>query len=620
MNCIKRITRAACLMALAGAAMPMAARAAEGDKIAIFKLKGALTEQPDTSGMTAFLGSHAPTNLFDLLNTLKEARSDEHLSAVIFEIEESALGFAQTQELRAQIEALRAADKEVYIYCETLEPRTLLLGSAASKLVMMPRGEAFFHGMYAESLYFKKMLDNIGVEADILHCGDFKSAGEPFYLTGPSKEAESQTNKLIDSIFEQMVEQIAKSRKLTPDAVRGLMDRAILSAQEALDAKLVDKLAYKEEFVADLKKQYGKDAKFVRRYGKKKGPEIDPDNPFSMFKVFSDLMKGDAKSDKPAIAVVYVDGAISGGESEPSFFGGSDGARSETVRKAIDAAAKDDTVKALLLRVDSPGGSAIASEVICEATKRFKASGRPFIVSMGNVAGSGGYYVATMADTIFCQPGSITGSIGVVGGKLVTKGLWDWVGVTGHEYKRGKHADVMNTNRKFSEEERAIIKGMMDRVYVEFKDRVIEGRGKRIKGELEPLAGGRVYTGKQALDIGLIDQLGGFADAIKYTADKAQLGSKYELRVFPRPKTLGDILSEVFGGSEDKDEMVHAGMPSMRLGGRFGAMPTIAAAVEAASAVDPVKAQAIKNFLIQLELLQREGVLLVCPPAIISAN
>ncbi len=614
----KFVTKSVCVLALAGLVMPAAVQAA--DKIAVFKIKGALTEQPDQSGMSAFMGSAAPTNLFDLLNTLKEARTDENLSAVIFEIEESALGFAQTQELRTQFEALRAADKDVYVYCETLSPRTLLLGSAASKLVLMPRGEVELTGMYGEALYFKNMLDKIGVQADILHCGDFKSAGEPFYLTGPSDPAKEQQNKLLDSMFEQMIALIAKSRKLEPEAVHGLMDKAILSAQEALDAKLVDKLAYKEQFLSDLKKQYGKDVKFTRKYGKKKGPEIDPDNPFSMFKVFSELMRGEEDSGKPAIAVVYVDGPISGGESEGGFFGGSDGARSETVRKAIDAAAKDESVKALLLRVDSPGGSAIASEVICEATKRFKNSGRPFIVSMGNVAGSGGYYVATLADTIFCQPGSITGSIGVVGGKLVTKGLWDWVGVTGHEYKRGKHADVMNTNRKFTDEERAIIKGMMDRVYGEFKDRVVEGRGKRIKGELEPLAGGRVYTGKQALDIGLIDQLGGFSDAIKYTADQAQLGSKYELKVFPRPKTLGDILSEVFGGSEDKDDVVSVSVKSMGLGSRFGSMPTIAAAVEAASAVDPVKAQAIKNFLIQLELLQKESVLLVSPPAFLSAN
>lgn len=613
----KFVTKAVCVLTLAGLAMPAAALAEE--KIPIFRIKGALTEQPDQSGISAFMGAAAPTNLFDLLNTLKDARTDENVAAVIFEIEEAALGFAQIQELRTQFEALRAADKDVYVYCETLHPGTLLLGSAASKLVLMPRGEVEFAGMYGEALYFKNMLDKIGVQADILHCGDFKSAGEPFYLTGPSEPAKEQQNKLFDSIFEQMIALIAKSRKLEPEAVHGLMDKAILSAQEALDAKLVDKLAYKEQFISDLKKQYGKEVKFTRKYGKKKGPEIDMDNPFSMFKVFSDLMKGEKDSGKPSIAVVYVDGPISGGEAEPSLFGMGEGAHSETVRKAIDAAAKDDSVKALLLRVDSPGGSAIASEVICEATKRFKNSGRPFVVSMGNVAGSGGYYVATLADTIFCQPASITGSIGVVGGKLVTKGLWDWVGVTGHEYKRGKHADVMNTNRKFTDAERAIIMGMMDRVYGEFKDRVMEGRGKKIKGDLEPLAGGRVYTGKQALDIGLIDQLGGFSDAIKYTADQAQLGSKYELKVFPRPKTLGDILSEVFGGKEDKDD-VSVSATRMRLGSRFGSLPTIAAAVEAASAIDPVKAQAIKNFLIQLELLQREGVLLVSPPAIISAN
>jgi len=595
------------------------ARADESDKIAVFRIRGSLAEQPDQTGMAAFETSKGVQNMFDLLNTLKEGRTDEHLRAVVFDVEEMGIGLAQIQELRQQFEALRAAEKDVYIYAETMRPATLLLGSSASQLVLMPKGEIEFTGMYGEALYFKGLMDKIGVEADILHCGDFKSAGEPFYRTGPSEYAEQQQNKLMDSMFEQLVDGIAKSRKLEPAAVKTLMDKGIFSAQEALDAKLVDKLAYKEDFVADLRKAHGKDTKIVTRYGKKKGPEIDPDNFMSMFKVFSDLMKGEEESDQPKIAVVYVEGTIVGGEAEQNFFGGDSNAHSETIRKALDAAAKDDTVKALILRVDSPGGSAIASEVMCEAAKRFKDSGRPFIVSMGNVAASGGYYVSTLADTIFAQPGTITGSIGVVGGKMVTKGLWDWVGISGHEYKRGKHADVMNTIRKFNEEERAMISGMMNRVYGEFKARVIQGRGKKIKGELEPLAGGRVYTGKQALDIGLVDQLGGFSDCIKYTAQTAQLGDKYELRVFPRPKSLGDILTEIFGGKEDKDEAVHARV-DFGSGGRFGKLPAVSAALEAASVVDPSKARAIKNFLTQLELFTQESVLLIGPPEAVGAN
>ena len=542
------------------------------------------------------------------------ARTDEHLQAVVFEIEDAALGFAQIQELRAQIEALRAADKEVWIFAETLGGGTLMLGSAASQLTLLPTGELSLKGMYGEASYYKNMMDKIGVEADILHCGAYKSAGEPYYRTGPSKEVEEQTNKLIDSMFEQMVDAIAKSRRLEPDRVRELIDIGSFSAKEALEAKLVDKLAYREDFLKSLKKRYGADAKITKKYGKKKGPEIDFENPFGIFKLFSEIMKGPKESGKPAIAVVYVEGMITGGKSESGIFGGAENAGSTTVRKAIANAADDENVKALILRVDSPGGSAIASDIICEATKRFKKSGRPFIVSMGNVAGSGGYYVSTLADTLFAEPCTITGSIGVVGGKIVTKGLWDWIGITGHEYKRGKHADIMNTNRKFSDEERTLVSNMMNRVYDEFKSRVKEGRGSHIKGELEPLAGGRVYTGKQALAIGLVDRLGGFADAIKFTAGEAELGNDYELKIFPKPKNIMDIFAEAFGGKEDKDEAASLKSTGLKLGSKFAGLPGVAAGMEALQKLDPMKAQALQNFLIQLELLSNEGVLLVGPP------
>ncbi len=271
-------------------------------------------------------------------------------------------------------------------------------------------------------------------------------------------------------------------------------------------------------------------------------------------------------------------------------------------------------MKALILRVDSPGGSAVASDVICEAANAFKKTGRPFIVSMGNVAGSGGYYVSCLADSIFAEPGTITGSIGVVGGKIVTKGLFDWAGITTHEYKRGQHADIMNTNRVFSEEERKVISAMMNRVYDEFKGKVTQGRGEKIKGELESLAGGRVYTGEQAIKIGLVDQLGGFADAVKYAASEADLTGDYDLRMFPKPKSLIDVLSEAFGGSEKEDQFISTHIASQgRM--RLATLPEIATGLEMLRRIDPAKAQVMENFLIQVELLGQEGVLLLSPTA-----
>lgn len=607
--------RVCVVLALAGLLfVPATALADSNETIAVFKLRGSLQESPGEMDMSALLGSRAPLNMFDLLKSLREARSDSDLRAVIFDIEDSAIGFGQTQELRAQFEALRAADKDVLIYAETLRPGTLLLGSAATQLVMLPTGWLDFSGMYGEALYFKNLMEKLRLEADILHCGDFKSAGEPFYRTGPSKEAEEQTNWLLDSLFEQLVAEIAKSRRLTPEVVRELVDKGMFHATEALDAKLVDKLQYRDDFVQSVKRKYGEDTKVVYDYGREKGPDLDIKTPWDLINVFTELMKGPSEPTQPAVAVVYVEGPIVSGESEPSFFGGAGNAASGSIRKAIAKALKDDTVKALVLRVDSPGGSAIASEVICEATERFKDSGRPLIVSMGNVAGSGGYYVSTLADTIFAEPGTITGSIGVVGGKIVTKGFWDWIGVTGKEYKRGKLSDTMSTNRRFTEEQREIVMNTMNRVYGEFKGRVKDGRGDRIKGDLESLAGGRVYTGRQAIDNGLVDRLGGLADAIKFAANEAEI-STYDVRVYPRPKTIFDMFAEAFGGKEDDNDFVSLTTKTAKLplGAKFGALPGAMTTLEALRAIDPTKAVEVEKFMIQLEMLSDESVLLIIP-------
>jgi len=331
--------------------------AADEAVIPMFKIRGTLSEQPDQSGMGALLGGQAPPNMFSLLKKLKHARMDDDVKAVIFHIDNARLGFGQISELRSQMEKLRAADKDVWVLSEGLGNGTLLLGSAANRLIMVPSGEVLFNGLHAEASYFKGLLDKIHIKADILHCGDFKSAGEPFYRTGPSPEAEAQTNRLLDSIFDCMIDGIADSRSMSKKDVRKLIDVGIFSAEEALEAKLIDGLMYREDFVKKIKKQYGKDVEVVSDYGAKDGPEIDFGNPFAIFKIFGEMMKPKEDSDDPAIAVVYVEGAITSGPTEQGLFGGTSNAGSDTIRKAIAEAAACENVKALVLRVDSPGGS-----------------------------------------------------------------------------------------------------------------------------------------------------------------------------------------------------------------------------------------------------------------------
>ena len=253
-----------------------------------------------------------------------------------------------------------------------------------------------------------------------------------------------------------------------------------------------------------------------------------------------------------------------------------------------------------MLRVDSPGGSAVASEIIWHATQEV-AQRKPFIVSMGNVAGSGGYYVSCGADTIFAEPGTITGSIGVVGVKFVTQGFWDWAGVNWHPIQRGRNADIMATDKLWSDEHRVKIRNWMTDVYEVFKSRVEAKRKDKLAKPMEELAGGRVYTGAQALELGLVDKLGGLQDALKHAALQANLGSDYEIEILPKPKNIMDILMESFSISAASG--THA--VSLR--------PTIESLLPLLGSVEPQKAQVLQRMLQQIQLFQQETVLTVMP-------
>jgi len=585
---------------LTGSTLALAA-----DTVAVFKIRGPVAEQPDQSGLAELLGDAGPVNMFSLVKKMQTAQKDTKLKGIILDIDQAGLGFAQVQELRGHVKALKAAGKDVWVLAEGLTNGTMLLGSEATRLLLVPTGEVMINGLYSQGMYFKDMLGKIGVEADMMHCGDFKSAAEPFTRTGPSEEAAAQMNRLLDSLFEQMIKDIAESRNLSEERVRELIDIGMFSAEEAKKAGLVDDLMYREDFVRAVKARYGSDVNVTTSYKSGKKPEVDFNNPFSMFKMFGDLMKPPGTSSDPAVAIVYVEGPITTGPTQQGLFGGSENAGSDTIRRAIAEAADDPSVQALVLRVNSPGGSALASDIICEAAERFKADGRPFIVSMGNVAASGGYYVSTLADAIFADPMTITGSIGVVGGKFVTNGLWDWIGVSTHEYKRGARSDIFSTTRKWNDEERKVMMDMMNRIYGDFKSRVTAGRGDKLDKEIEKLAGGRVYTGAEALNLGLVDRLGGFSDAVRFAANEANI-SDYEMRVYPRPKSPFDIFAEMFGGAAKEDKFI--GTP-------YRNNPFVQQAMGAVRTIDPDKARVLADFITHMEMLSQEGVLMLSPCA-----
>ncbi len=509
--------------------------------VAVYDLEGPISESGrGEEGLLALsMDASRPLTMLDLSSSLEKAAADDAVKAVVMDADGAQLDFSQLQEIRKLLLAVRAAGKSVWIYTEQLTNRTALLGSAADHFTLMPEANCDFHGIHSESMYFKGMLDKIGVRADVIHIGEFKSFGEIFYRTGPSDQALKQSEALIDSVFGQIVQGVADGRKMKPEDVRALIDDGALTAKRAVDAKLADHLMYRTDFVKKLRETYGEDTDFDRSYELPDldGPEIT--GMMDFFKLmFSDAGKG--KFRKDFIAVVALDGDITDESVAP-------------VRARILKLAKEEKAKALVLRVNSPGGSALASEVLWEATDEWNATGKPFIVSMGGVAASGGYYVSSAADRIFAEEGTITGSIGVVGMKFVFGDAFEKMGITTHTIDRGKNAGAMSMTRGFSDEEAKLVRDSMNEVYVTFKKRITDGRGKALKGDLESLAGGRVYSGRDALDLGLVDEIGGLHAAIAHAAREAKLDGP-EVKLLPEPKSG---LEGLFAPpSKDKDDEV----------------------------------------------------------------
>jgi protease-4 len=573
----------------------------ESKQIAYFKLTGSIAETPVE--MPPLFEKHPPVSMKSLLERFKQARLDNNVVAIVVDLQDAAPGFGQLEELHTAMRQFSAVDKPVFVYAESLRTITYAAATGASRISMVPTGDLWLTGLYGEAPYLRGTLEKMGCTPDFEHFGDYKSASEMFMRTGPSDEAKEMDKWLLDGVYAALLKRIADSRGMTTEKVSDLVDRGPYSAEEALKAGLIDSVQYKEDFIADLEKRYGDEAEFVSDYGKKDDMSV-PEDPFAMFAFLMKLFNPTPKVyTEPSVAIVYVEGLIMTGESEPSPFGGPAGAFSTTIRRALDKAADDDTVKAVIMRVDSPGGSALASEIILNASRRVAAK-KPLIVSMGNVAGSGGYYVTCASETIFADPSTITASIGVLGGKIVTTGMWDKLGVNWHESQRGKMAGMLSSAEKFNEEERAKIRHYMGDVYEVFKGHVTKARGSKLAKPLDQLAGGRVFTGAQALELGLVDKMGGLEDAIKFAAEKAGLG-EYDIRVIPEPPSILDM----FMKEESEDyASTRAAASSM-----FLDTPMIRELLPLLARIDPLRVHAIVRQLQMLGVVQTEGVVLAMP-------
>ena len=480
----------------------------------------------------------------------------------------------------------------------------LTLPCGASRISVVPTGPVLIPGLHGSSLHVRGLLDKLGVKPDFLTEGAYKSAAELFMREQPSPQADEMINWLMDSWYASFKDLIAQGRKADAAKVQAWLDNGLFTAEQARTSGLIDAVEQRQDFEAMLRDRYGKDIVFDRNYGRKKQPELDFSSPLALFNVLGDFLRvpQHKAAARPAVGIVYVNGPIMTGKGRPNPFGTSLVAFSTQVREALEKAAADDSVKAVVLRVDSPGGSATASEIILDATRRLKAR-KPFVASMGNVAGSGGYYVTCAADTVFADATTLTGSIGVVGGKFATTEMWKKIGITFKDYKRGENAGIFSGDDLFTEGERARVRVCMDEVYALFKNHVTDIRGRRLKKPIDELAGGRVYTGKQALELGLVDRLGTMSDALAFAADQAKI-KDYDVRVIPEPENFLEQLMEQFSGDKDKDG--HVGVGAIE-------DPIFKLAASCLGNLDPRRTAALASVLRRLEILQNEGLVLTMP-------
>lgn len=495
-------------------------------------------------------------NLASITGRIEKVATDPKAAGLVLELGDVSLGWGKIDSLVASIQKVRAAGKKVHCYLEGADNKGYLVAAACDEIVMPESGLLMLVGLRAEVTFYRNLFDMIGVKADMLRVGEFKSAAEPYTRTEMSKEFREEMEAVIDDYYDLIVSRIATGRGIPAEAVKKLLDEGPQSASVALAGKLVDRLAYEDELEASLKAAHpGKKLVLQRKYGKKK---LDTDfSGFGGMVKMMELVMGveppKRKSTAPKVAVIHADGPIMSGASQSDLFGDST-MGSDTMIKAFRDAANDETVKAVVLRINSPGGSALASDLMWRELKRL---GKPFVVSMGDVAASGGYYIAMGSDRIFAEPGTLTGSIGVVGGKLSLGGLYDKVGITTSVITRGKNAGIFSTTTAFSDSERETMQKMLNEIYKQFTEKAAAGR-KMDVAVLEKLARGRVYTGRQALKIGLVDELGTLDDAVKKAIEMAGLKAEDKIERLHLPKAVSPF--EALLGPIDAQAHVDAGV------------------------------------------------------------
>lgn len=497
--------------------------------ILTLNLNGGLIDGPSEDALSRLLVG-SKTTLRDVVEALERAGGDARVKGLYVRLGDDSLGLAKVQQVRDAVRAFRAKGKFAIAFAESfgeLGPgtRPYYLATAFDEVWLQPLGDVGLTGLRAEVPFVRGALDRLGVEARFDHRSEYKSAMNTLtdtQMTAPQRE---ETEALLDSAERQIVRGIAEDRKLTPDQVKALIDKGPFLADDAKAEHLIDRIGYRDEAVARAHERAGAGAELTS---------------------ISRYLRGAGRphASGPTIALIYGTGLISRGGSEDSLTG-DDQATANRLSRAFRDAVRDSAVRAIVLRIDSPGGSAVASETIWREVQRARERGKPVIASMGDTAASGGYYIAAPANKIVAEPATITGSIGVLAGKLVVGGLFRKLGISMDSAQRGTNAGMYSLTEDFSPEEWQRLEGFLDETYRGFKQHVAAGR-QLSADAVEAIAKGRVWSGEEAKERGLVDELGGYDTAFRLAKEAAQIApdAPFKVTVFPHEKDTLEKLTD----------------------------------------------------------------------------
>jgi protease-4 len=520
-----------------------------------------ITEEPPADPLSALL-THRRIRLPEVIDGLRRAQADERVKALVAKLGGHRIGLAKAQELRAAIAEFGKAGKVTVAWAETFgefSPGNVpyYLATAFDRIWVQPSGDVGLTGIALESFFYRGMLDKLGVDYELGKRHEYKSAANAFTERSFDAPQREMQQRIAAAITRQLADAIADRRGIDPAEVRKLIDRGPFLAAEAASAGLVDNLGYRDDVYAQVRKEIGPEAQlqYVSRYQRSRAlarSARNLPNPRERF-----------------IALIHVNGPLRSGRSARGpFTAGASG--SDTVTAALRAATRDDRVRGIVLRVNSPGGSYIASDTIWRQVARARAAAKPVVVSMGDLAASGGYFVSVAADVLVAQPGTLTGSIGVFGGKAVLGDLLTRAGVTADSVAEGERARMFSSLQPFTETEWDRVNSWLDHIYADFTGKVAEGR-MLSEAQVDEIARGRVWTGAEAADNGLVDEIGGLDLAERIARRRAGLPAGAPVRLYPRPNPMDRLRPQ-----ESSEDRSAAALPA--LGPLPGALAAGAAA------------------------------------------